>query len=499
MEEKEQRPPHVFAIYTDNDGRFQIAQVPAGRYLFSVSHAGYISQQFQAKRAGEPGAELALSPGQEVTDVLFRLIRAAVITGRIVDPNGEPMVGVSVTVLRKPDADEREEFGPPAKRVQVADSAEAVTDDRGEYRVFGLVPGDYYVEASESGNPPQMQRSRDAVDVTVLEELGSPYASVFYPGVPKLEQAEPVSLRAGDEIQADFVMRRIKTQEVSGKVIAAGGGPASDVRVNVFDPDSGDFNDQNASTDAKGQFTVHGVPPGNYVIEAEQFDQEKHYHVRQKLVVGDEKVESVILTLGRGTTMYGHLGFLGPMPKLDQVRVALELTDDSQEESFDWADIKKDGSFLFFDVADGSYALHLYGLQDTWYVKSARAGADDLLQKGLQVEKGSSPGTIELTISSISAQLEGTVTDHDKPVAAALVRARADPETAFNQMRSKTTTTDQNGHFTLTSLAAGKYRVIAKLPAASADLPAVASEPTSVALGEGEHQRISIVFATPQD
>ena len=107
VEKKEQRPPHVFAIYTDNDGRFQIAQVPAGRYLFSVSHAGYISQQFQAKRAGEPGAELALSPGQEVTDILFRLIRAAVITGRIVDPNGEPMVGVSVTVLRKPDADER--------------------------------------------------------------------------------------------------------------------------------------------------------------------------------------------------------------------------------------------------------------------------------------------------------------------------------------------------------------------------------------------------------
>lgn len=130
-----------------------------------------------------------------------------------------------------------------------------------------------------------------------------------------------------------------------------------------------------------------GCHPGNYVIEAEQFDQEKHYHVRQKLVVGDEKVESVILTLGRGTTMYGHLGSLGPMPKLDQVRVALELIDDSQEESFDWAEIKKDGSFLFFDVADGSYALHLYGLQDTWYVKSARAGGTICCRRDYKLRK----------------------------------------------------------------------------------------------------------------
>jgi hypothetical protein len=286
---------------------------------------------------------------------------------------------------------------------------------------------------------------------------------------------------------------------VGGKVIAAGGGPASDARVNVFDPDSGDFNDLNASTDAKGEFTVHGVPPGNYVIEAEQFDQEKHYHARQKLVVGDEKVESVILALGRGTTMYGHLRSLGPMPKLDRAHLLLEPSDDSREELFDWADIKKDGSFQFSDVADGDYALNLYGLDGTWYVKSARSGADDLLQKGLQVEGGSSSGTIELTISSNGARLEGIVTDHDKPVAAAQVRAQPDPETAFNRTRSKTATTDQNGHFSLTSLAAGKYRVVAKLPAASADLPAVASQPRSVTLGEGEHQQISIAFAPPKN
>lgn len=491
--------PHVFAAYTDSDGRFAIEKITPGRYRFSVSHAGYISQQFRSKRAGEPGAVLALSPGQEVTDVLFRLIRAAVITGRIVDANGEPMTGVTVTVLRKPNADEREEFGPGANRVQVVDSAETVTDDRGEYRVFGLVPGDYYIKARESGDSPVRQHYPNAVDTRVLEELGSPYASMFYPGVLHLEQAEPTGLRAGEEMQADFSMRRVKTQEVSGKVIAAGGGPATDARVMVLDPDNPDFNDLTVSTDAKGEFTLHGVPPGSYLIRAQQFDQEKHYQAGQKLVVGDEKLESVTLALGRGSIIYGHVRSLGAGSKLDHVLVELESTEDSPAESVDWAEIKKDGSFQFLDVADGSYALNLVGLENTWYVKSGRLGTDDVLQKGIQVEKESAPGQLEVTISSVGAQLEGIVTDQDKPVAAAQVRARPDPETAFNRTRSKTTITDQNGHFTLTSLAAGKYRVIAKLPAASADIPSVTSEPTAVTLGEGEHQQISIAFATPRN
>jgi hypothetical protein len=123
------------------------------------------------------------------------------------------------------------------------------------------------------------------------------------------------------------------------------------------------------------------VPPGSYLIRAQQFDQEKHYQAGQKLVVGDEKLESVTLALGRGSIIYGHVRSLGAGSKLDHVLVELESTEDSPAESVDWAEIKKDGSFQFLDVADGSYALNLVGLENTWYVKSGRLGTDDVLQK----------------------------------------------------------------------------------------------------------------------
>ena len=104
-------------------------------------------------------------------------------------------------------------------------------------------------------------------------------------------------------------------------------------------------------------------------------------------------------------------------------------------------------------------------------MKSARMGAEDVLQKGLEVERGSSGGMLEIVLSAASAQLEGTVTEHDKPVAGAQVRVKPDPETPYNRIRSTSASTDQNGHFLFNTLPPGKYRIAAKVPSASSESP----------------------------
>ena len=160
--------------------------------------------------------------------------------------------------------------------------------------------------------------------------------------------------------------------------------------------------------------------------------------------------------------------------------------------------MKKDGSFRFDDVADGSYALHVSGMEQGWFVKSGRLGAEDVYQKGLQVERANAGGSLEIVLSSASAQLEGSVTDHDKPVVGALVRARPDPETAYNRNRSRDTSTDQNGHFSFDILPPGKYRVVAKLPSATPEVPAISSEPKVVTLNERDHQAVQLTLETPK-
>jgi hypothetical protein len=182
---------------------------------------------------------------------------------------------------------------------------------------------------------------------------------------------------------------------------------------------------------------------------------------------------------------------------LDRIRIHLEATSESDTAYFGFALVKRDGSFEISEVQDGNYALRIYGMEQGWYMKSARLGAEDVLQKGLEVERGSSGGTLEIVISSATAELKGAVTENDKPVAGAQVRVRPDPETPYNRIRSTSASTDQNGNFKFSALPPGKYRITAKLPSVSAETPATASEPKVVTLGEHEHQAVQLTLAVP--
>ncbi len=493
------RQTQVYAASTDNDGRFEIKKVDSGRYEFAASHTGYISQRYQSKGTGG-GAILALAPGQAVNEVLFRLVRAAVITGRVIDEAGEPMLGVAISVLQKPSAEDIEEAGPKGKTQELSEMASGTTDDRGDYRVFGLKPGDYYIRATETDRPGWPVTS-DGVDWTIQQELGSQYAPLYYPGVAQLDQAQVVSLRGGEEVQADFAMRHIKTMEISGRVIAADGSPATHAFVNLSVPEVSDWSRMGVGTDGKGEFTIKGVPPGSYILSAQQRDEDKHYEARQKLEVGEEKLGSITLAFARGVTISGHvIAASAGANALDRIRVYLSPVEED-DGTHAWAKVEKDGSFQLKDVVDGSYVLHVFPVEQGWFVKSARQGGEDVYQKGVQVEKGASAGRLEIVLGSDGAQLEGSVTDkdHDQPIAGAQVRLKFDPETPYNRGHGHIINTDQNGHFTFDSLPPGKYSVVARLPSATPEVPAIKSDPQIVTLGEHEHLAIHLNLGLAAD
>ena len=123
---------------------------------------------------------------------------------------------------------------------------------------------------------------------------------------------------------------------------------------------------------------------------------------------------------------------------------------------------KKDGTFEIKSVGDGNYAVTVWGLESNWFVKSVRIGGDDVLEKGLQLEKSSAGRTIEVVISTASAQLDGSVSEGDTPLAGAHVRVAPDPQTPYNRFRVRSLMTDQNGHFSFIGLAPGTYRVSAR-------------------------------------
>src|SRR5690348_5985317 len=127
---------------TDAQGHFVLKDLDAGRYILVAQRNGYVNQTYGQKNAGEQGTTISLNPGQKLTDITFRLIQGGVISGRIVDEDAEPLSRVQVQALQFRYAQGRRRLMP---------LGNAVSDDRGEYRIFGIRPGQVYVRATLRG------------------------------------------------------------------------------------------------------------------------------------------------------------------------------------------------------------------------------------------------------------------------------------------------------------------------------------------------------------
>ena len=143
---------------TDAEGRWEVTDLPAGRYMVQASKGGFVSMQYGQRRPFEPGKQIVLEDKQRLEQIDMTLQRGAAITGRLTDEFGEPVAQVAVQAMRYTYGDEGQR-----RLTQVASGA---SDDLGQFRIFGLMPGDYIVSARpdsslaplDQGRPPILLR-----------------------------------------------------------------------------------------------------------------------------------------------------------------------------------------------------------------------------------------------------------------------------------------------------------------------------------------------------
>ena len=123
---------------TDDQGRFAFTALPAGRFTMTASKAGFVDIAYGAKRSGRPGTPIQLSDGQKIEKAVIALPRGSVVTGVVIDENGEPSPGTRVRVMR---------YVIRTGERSLSSAGEDTTDDRGMYRVYGLQPGEYMISA----------------------------------------------------------------------------------------------------------------------------------------------------------------------------------------------------------------------------------------------------------------------------------------------------------------------------------------------------------------
>jgi hypothetical protein len=291
------------AAISDDDGRFTFASLPAGRYAMTASKPAFITTAYGAKRPGRPGITFAVTEGQHVTDIAVHMPRGAVIAGTITTATGQGAVGASVVVALVPSAG--------SGSTQAATVATATTDDRGVYRVFGLLPGDYLVAAIPArpglGDVTVMgsaeldaafQELERGVRGTAPGRVATPSgasnappakgstvgaAPVFFPGTSVGADATVVALSTGEERDGvDFGLNLVSVIAIDG-VITSPLGPLTNAELRITPAALTLKLPVGASSPSllgvgapvlslpptpEGRFKYTGLTPGRYTIQA---------------------------------------------------------------------------------------------------------------------------------------------------------------------------------------------------------------------------------------
>jgi hypothetical protein len=191
---------------TDDQGRFEFKDVPAARYTMSASKGSYVTLSYGQTRPFESGTWLELRDAQVVEKIDFSLPRGAVITGHVVDELGDPASNVAVTTMRYSMVQGQ-------KRLTQAGAGDT-TNDIGEFRLYGLPPGQYYVSATPNRFQP----------VAPGDDDRDGYAPTYYPGRTNPSDAQRVTLGLGQALSdVNFALVPARLARISGTAVDSKG------------------------------------------------------------------------------------------------------------------------------------------------------------------------------------------------------------------------------------------------------------------------------------
>jgi hypothetical protein len=443
---------------TGPDGKFTIPDLEPGQYRLLLERRGYVRQSFGVMGMRQPGTVLTLNPGQKVR-VDAKLMPQAVIAGKVVDEDGEPLAYVQVRALRMGYS--RGARGPVPEHL-------ADTNDLGEFRMHSLPPGRYYLQAVYMAG--DFNTPAGGGESGPSEPLLS-YVPTYYPGTKDPSTAVPVEVGPGAEIRGiQFALAQAQTYRVRGRVLnTITGRVERNIMVGIVPRarDLGSFMSaafSNAGVDRKGNFDLRGVQPGSYYVIARWFGEGGRQSARQPVDVTNSDVDGVEVVIGQGAEIAGSIRLEGE-GTLDTKKLWVFLRP-AEPSGFMMmparAEVKDDLTFVIQKVMAGEYLVNLMGLPKDFYIKSVRLGEQEVLESGFTVESGGGPGALEVVLSASAGQVGGVVLDEDeKPLAGATVVLLPEPERRKYEHLIKTTTCDQNGRFTLEGISPGEYKLFA--------------------------------------
>jgi len=429
---------------TDEQGRFEFVQLPAGRYTVTARKNLYLQGGYKQRRPNGPSEPVDVADGQ-VQNVAITLVRYSAITGRVVDPYGEPAMNVQVHVIAAAGSGRSRR---PQRRSMTS------TNDIGEFRLAHLEPGPYIVCAVPGVGGRRGMGPRFAEGPAGRTPIGSVAIGVVTPGtgggivgsfpggmpdetgsgVPTcypsadLSQGQPIHLPAGDDARdINIMLRAGATGDISGIVVDASGQSVTRASVTLlarFGANTDPWMHVGGSgvRPDTGQFSFEGIAPGEYMLEAMVFnpgggergprDEQRGY---LPITVGGGNQEGLVITVGNLATVAGRVVFEQAGDRKPPARVRLITTPMGDGERVRTATVETEADYRF-ELRNLFGAQYLSASESGGFrLKSITHRGSNLLDVPIDFKPGTRMTDVEVVFTGQTTLIEGSIAGATNP------------------------------------------------------------------------------------
>ena len=463
--------PNPYVAMSDAEGKFVFEAVEPGRYILTAERPGYQTLTYGARQSRAPGTVLTLTSGQSMAALNLTLSPQIVLSGKVFDADGDPAGQIQVRALRITFMN--------GKRQSIwADNAS--TDENGEYKMQNLGPGKYYLSAM----PPRAQffgpTARSAAAPSAAGKPAKPeedLVQTYYPGVTDLSTAQQIEMTSGHDLPGtNITLRKSPVFHLRGKLAGSIPGDRNFIRVAISPRSSAMFDFMGSGSAVLGKdggFDMASVAPGAYSLLLVNTNGMLKVFATVPVTVTDRDVEDLVLTPEAPFEASGQV-IMDIAPGKPEAPPQTGAAAQAASAPFRLfirplegpminsprAVVAEDGSFTVSDLTPGRFQVGAYGGAPNSYIKSIRYGDQDVLANGWKPSPGST--RLEIHFAPDAAKVTGAAQDADgKPSPSARVILVPDPLAPNRTDLYREGSTDQNGTFTLSNVAPGKYRVYA--------------------------------------
>lgn len=458
-----QFPARLGTFECDEHGRFSIPLPSAGMWRVTASAPGYVTQAYDEHEEFSSG--VVLTADAPTIDLRFRIAPEAVITGKVVDEAGEPVRRATVSLLALARA-EPDGVQPPART-----RGTAMTDDRGAYEFDNLPPGDYRIRVQAQvwyAVAAQPERPGASEEPAPDPSLDIAYPLTWYPGTSDANEAETISMKAGDSRMADLQLHPVPSMHL--RILPSAGAMASERRIQPYpmvqrvgsDTNTG-FVPVSVRVDSQGVMDIGGLTPGEYEISMQEPGEPRApalvHVVAGSAQMVDMNAPSAMASVsiqveGVPEADSVPIGLFDPVTGRNAARhgVAFLLRHGVMQR-------RQESNSRVVEVPPGRYQVAVEGRPDL-YVTGVTAQSATAAGELVSVPSGSS--TLVVHVAKGKAALTGFVTKQGKPLAGAmvvLVPATLGEPKAINIIRRDQSNTD--GSYDLYDVLPGQYILLA--------------------------------------